>query len=145
MKQTDKLTAALALGSIKRANMLPAVAKHMLPAAVRPMRQAAGHVIEEGLAPAAQQTAKSWWQRMMNSGKDFYHKNPGYVVGAGAGALSGALGLLGMHQGEQYGFTRGQQDMFNRYQQNSHGFGGTMRGLGNSLGLVPDQRMFGFQ
>ena len=64
-----------------------------------------------------------------------------------AGGLTGA-GLvygsnrMGHSSGMQQGYGQGQMDLFNKYKQNTSGFGGTLKGIGNQLGLVSDRTIF---
>lgn len=62
-------------------------------------------------------------------------RNSPWLTAAGAG---GAGMLLGNQQGQGTGY----QDAMRQHQQNTSGFGGTMKELGHALGIVPGENLF---
>jgi len=88
------------------------------------------------------------WRRLLTSvgrrGGALMRKHPGAALGLGALSLFGAQ-RHGNALGARTGFNAGANEAMNRYSENGSGIVGALRGMGNAIGLVPDQRMFDIQ
>lgn len=102
--------------------------------------QNTGMILSGGSMPVAGSSAAptGGLGGMKDSVSQWMANNPRWAAGAG---IAGA-GVLGNRMGHSSGHDQGMNDAFHAYQDNSSGFGGTMKTLGNALGLVPDQNMF---
>lgn len=111
------------------------------PAAAAPAAAAGSAIVpaaEVGGASAGGGALKGMGSRLMAA----FGRMPRWGKVLAAGGTMAGVGGIGHMRGRSQGFGLGQEDAFQRYQRNSSGLGGTLKSLGNSLGLVSDGNMF---